>query len=283
LPERIFERLNEASGVWFEGTLVERRQTPFQLLEVYDTPELGRIFRLDGFNMTSERDEFFYHENLVHPAAVAHPHPRRALVIGGGDGGSSEELLKHATLEQVHMAELDPVVIEIAKAQFQKVHRGVFDNPKLKVTVGDGLAYLRATAVRYDLVVMDLTDPVGPSVELYSPATFELARRAMTPNGALTLHLGSPFSHPKRVRETIANLRRVFGKVTPYFAHIPLYGSIWGFACASDALEPRSLAPEAVERVIAERGVKDLQYYNGEMHRAVFAQPNYVKELLANP
>src|SRR5690349_18030176 len=150
LPEKILERLNDASGVWFEGTLLERRQTPFQLLEVYETPELGRIFRLDGFNMTSERDEFFYHENLVHPAAVAHPAPRRALVIGGGDGGSSEELLKHSTLEVVHMAELDPVVIEVAKAQFQKVHRGVFDNPRLKVTVGDGLAYLRTTEARYD-------------------------------------------------------------------------------------------------------------------------------------
>ena len=89
MSEKILERLNEASGVYFEGTLLERRQTPFQLLEVYETPELGRIFRLDGFNMTSERDEFFYHENLVHPAACAHPAPRRALVIGGGDGGSS--------------------------------------------------------------------------------------------------------------------------------------------------------------------------------------------------
>jgi spermidine synthase len=281
LPEKILERLNDASGVWFEGTLLERRRTPFQLLEVYETPELGRIFRLDGFNMTSERDEFFYHENLIHPAAVAHPAPKRALVIGGGDGGSSEELLKHSTLELVHMAELDPVVIEIAKAQFQKVHRGAFDDPRLKVTVGDGLAYLRATDVRYDLIAMDLTDPVGPSVELYSPATFALAKRAMTANGALTLHIGSPFSHPKRVRGTIDNLRQVFRKATPYFAHIPLYGSIWGFACASDELEPKALAPEAVERIIAERGVKDLQYYNGEMHRAVFALPNYVRELLS--
>ena len=179
MAERIFERLTPSSGVYFDGTLVERKQTPFQLLEVYDTPDLGRIFRLDGFNMTSERDEFFYHENLVHPAAVAHAHPKRALVIGGGDGGSSEELLKHSTLEVVHMAELDPVVIETSRAQFGRVHRNAFDDPRLKVTVGDGLAYLRETEVRYDLVSMDLTDPVGPSVELYSPATFALAKRAM--------------------------------------------------------------------------------------------------------
>jgi spermidine synthase len=281
MSEKIFERLNDASGVWFDGTLVERRQTPYQLLEVYETPELGRIFRLDGFNMTSERDEFFYHEPLVHPAAVAHPDPRRALVIGGGDGGSSEELLKHSTLERVHMAELDPEVIEVSKAQFQRVHRGAFDDPRMQVTVGDGLAYLRATSVRYDLVCMDLTDPVGPSVDLYSPATFALARGAMTPGGALTLHMGSPFSHRERVRQTLANLRQVFALVTTYFVHIPLYGSIWGFACASDSLDPRTITPEEVERRLAARGVGGLQYYNGEVHRAMFALPNYVKALVA--
>src|SRR5512134_242485 len=280
MSEKIFERLNDASGVYFEGRLIERRRTPFQLLEVYETEELGRIFRLDGFNMTSERDEFFYHENLVHPAAVAHPGPRRALVIGGGDGGSSEELLKHPTLEQVHMAELDPEVIAVSRAQFGKVHHDVFDDPRLKVTVGDGLAYLRESPVRYDLVSMDLTDPVGPSVELYSPATFSLVRRALAPGGALALHIGSPFSHPQRVRSTLANLRSVFPVVVPYFAYIPIYGSIWGFASASDSLDPSRVEPAAVERVIAERGIGGLQYYNGETHRAAFALPNYVKELV---
>lgn len=277
---KIFERLTEAAGVYFEGDLVERRRTPFQLLEVYETPQLGRIFRLDGCNMTSERDEFFYHENLVHPAAVAHRAPRRALVIGGGDGGSSEELLKHSTLDVVHMAELDPEVVDVSRSQFTRVHRNVFDDPRLKVTVGDGLAYLRETHVRYDLVSMDLTDPVGPSAELYSPATFALAKRAMAPGAALTLHIGSPFFHPERVRQTLANLRQVFPVVAPYFAYIPLYGSVWGFASASDTLDPRQVEPAEVERTIAARGLGDLRYYNGEVHRALFALPNYVKELV---
>jgi spermidine synthase len=281
LSEKIFEALNEASGVYFTGTLVERRQTPFQVLEVYETAELGRMFRLDGANMTSDRDEFFYHENLIHPTAIAHPAPKRALVIGGGDGGSSEELLKHSTLEIVHMAELDPEVIEVSKAQFGKVHRGVFDNPRLKVTVGDGLAYLRGTAVRYDIITMDLTDPVGPSMQLYTPETFALAKGAMASGGALTLHIGSPFSHPARVRGTIDSLKQVFSQVTPYFVHIPIYGSVWGFACASDSLDPRRIAPDRVEKVIGERGIADLQYYNGEIHQAMFALPNYIRKLLA--
>lgn len=280
MSEKIIERLNDASGVWFEGTLVERRRTPYQVLEVWDTPELGRIFRLDGFNMTSERDEFFYHENLVHPAAIAHPRPRRALVIGGGDGGSSEELLKLSSIERVHMVELDPEVIAVAKEHFGRVHRGAFDDPRLEVTVGDGLEHLRGTHERYDLVAMDLTDPVGPSVDLYSPATFALARGAMAEGAALVLHVGSPFSHPERVRRTLANLREVFRIVAPYFVHIPLYGANWGFACASDSLDPRTLDPAEADRRVAERGVRDLQYYNGETHRAAFAIPNYVRPLV---
>ncbi len=280
MSEKILERLTDAAGVYFDATLVERRQTPYQLLEVYDTAAMGRIFRLDGFNMTSERDEFLYHENLVHPAAVAHPHPREALVIGGGDGGSSEELLKHSTIERVHMVELDPDVIEIARRHFGAVHRGAFDDPRLQVTVGDGLEYLRGTAARYDLVMMDLTDPVGPSVELYSAATFSLVKRAMAEGAALTLHMGSPFFHPERVATTLATLRQVFARVTPYFAYVPLYGSLWGFAVASDRLEPAALAPEAVDRTIAARGVGDLQSYNGAQHRALFALPNYVVPLV---
>ena len=281
MTDTIHEKLTDASGVYFNATLVERRQTPFQVLEVYDTPELGRIFRLDGFNMTSERDEFLYHEPLVHPASIAHPNPRRALVIGGGDGGSAEEFLKHATIERVHMAELDPDVIAIAKAQFSRVHRGAFDDPRMAVTVGDGLAYLRETSVRYDVIAMDLTDPVGPSVALYSPETFALTKRAMADGGALVLHVGSPFFHPQRVKTTIDSLRAVFRIVAPYFVHIPLYGAWWGFACASDWLDPRALSVEEADRRIAARGLRDLQFYNGEMHRAIFAQPNYVRALLA--
>jgi len=118
-------------------------------------------------------------------------------------------------------------------------------------------------------------------VELYSSATFALARRAMGEGAALVLHLGSPFSHPERLRATLANLREVFPVVAPYFVHIPLYGSIWGFACASASLDPRALDPAEADRRLAARGVGDLQYYNGEVHRALFALPNYVRALVA--
>ena len=175
--EKILEKLNDGSGVYFNGTLVLRRQSAFQTIEVYDTPELGRLLRIDGCNMTSERDEFFYHENLVHPALAAHPHPRAALVIGGGDGGSCEEILKHSTIEFTHLVELDPEVIEISNSQFEAVHRGVFTHPKLKVIIGDGLQYLANCPRQYDFIALDLTDPVGPAAALYAPAFFSPMRR----------------------------------------------------------------------------------------------------------
>lgn len=278
--QKIEEVLNEDSGVWFNGTLVERRQTPYQLLEVYDTPELGRMFRLDGYNMTSERDEFFYHENLVHPALIAHPHPRHALIIGGGDGGSAEEILKHSTIEHCDMVELDGAVIEVAKQYFAKVHRGAFDDPRLHLTIGDGLAWLKAPPRQYDLIALDLTDPVGPSSQLYTQDFFADCRAALTPAGAMVMHIGSPIAHPARVRESLAYLSRIFAKVSPCFVHIPLYGSTWGFAVASSSLEVAGLKPELVEARLAERGVGDRQYYNGAMHQALFSLPEYLKALL---
>lgn len=279
--ERIFETLNDHSGVYFTGTLVEFRQTPYQRLEIWDTPELGRIFRLDGYNMTSERDEFFYHENLVHPALCAHPDPKSALIIGGGDGGSAEEVLKHATIELCHLVELDGEVIAVAKEHFAQVHRGVFDDPRLQVTVGDGMAYLKAPSRKYDLIALDLTDPVGPAAELYSPAFFQDCRNALAPGGMLVLHVGSPVAHADRVRWSMDNLRKVFPIAQPYFVHIPIYGSVWGFVCASASLDASAVAPEVIETRLAARGVGDRQYYNGLVHRALFTLPEYIKPLVS--
>jgi spermidine synthase len=279
--EKIPEVLNEDSGVYFTGTLVERRQTPYQLLEVYDTPELGLMFRLDGYNMTSERDEFFYHENLVHPALIAHPDPRTALIIGGGDGGSAEEILKYDSIEHCDLVELDGAVVDVAKQYFLKVHRGAFNDPRLHLTIGDGLAWLKAPPRKYDLIVLDLTDPVGPSSQLYTPTFFTDCRAALTAEGAMVMHIGSPIAHPARVKESMDFLSRIFANVAPYFVHIPLYGTTWGFAAASAALDPRVLSEDDVEQRLRERSIGDRQYYNGAMHQSLFALPEYLKTLLS--
>jgi spermidine synthase len=275
------EWLNPDAGFSFRASrLVEKGQSDHQHYEVWETPQLGKLFRLDGAFMTSEEDEFVYHENLVHVPAIAHPHPTRALVIGGGDGGSSEELLKHPSMEMVHLVELDAKVIEIAKRHLPRVHNGVFDNPKLKVDVRDGAAYLRQTEARYDLVVLDLTDPVGPSEALYTEAFYRSCQRVLRPGGAVVLHIGAPYFQQRVVKRNIANLKAVFKLVRPYAMPIPIYGAYWGMAVASDLLDPLDVSADEVERRLLARGITDLRYYTGATHQAVFVWPRFAQALL---
>jgi spermidine synthase len=259
----------------------EQFESAFQAIEVHDTVPFGRLFRLDGHFMTSEKDEFFYHENLVHLAALTHPRPERALIIGGGDGGSAEELLKHPSITSVKLAEIDSAVVAIARKYLGAVHGGALDDSRLTLEVGDGFAYVRAATERFDLIVLDLTDPGGPSELLYTADFYRACAARLTAGGALTLHIASPIAHPERIRATMAGLREAFPRVTPYLTSVPLYGGLWMMACASTTLDPASLTADEVDRRIAERGIARLQYYNGDMHRAALALPNFVRALVA--
>jgi spermidine synthase len=163
----LMEPLNESTGFYIKATKqLGQWQTRFQKMAIYDTPHYGKIFRLDGFNMTSEKEEFVYHENLIQPALTAHAAPKKVLIIGGGDGGSSEEALKHPSVEQVTMVEIDGDVIQVAKEHFHAVHQGAFDNPKLRVLVDDGMKFVRETHEKFDLIALDLNDPMGPAEAL---------------------------------------------------------------------------------------------------------------------
>jgi len=282
----IFEQLNDDAGYFYRGgRLIEQGRSQYQDYEVWDTPLFGRLFRLDGCFMTSERDEFYYHENMVQVPCTAHPAPRRALIVGGGDGGSAEELLKQPTIEKVVIVELDGKVIEIARAHLQSVHHGALDDPRVDVRIGDGFRYVMeeapAAAERFDLVVLDLTDPDGPAEALYSAGFFRGCRALLAPGGAISLHIGAPVFQPERVQALVQRLRQVFAVVRPYFLYIPLYGTLWGLATASDTLDPAALGADEVDRRLAQRRIGALQHYNGAVHCAQFALPNYLRTLLA--
>ncbi|HVJ22545.1 MAG TPA: polyamine aminopropyltransferase, partial [Burkholderiales bacterium] len=277
----LMEPLNESTGFYIKaGKQLGEWQTRFQKMAIYDTPHYGKIFRLDGFNMTSEKEEFVYHENLIHPALTAHAAPKKVLIIGGGDGGSSEEALKHPSVEQVTMVEIDGDVIEVAKTHFHAVHQGVFDNPKLRVLVDDGMKFVRETHEKFDLIVLDLNDPMGPAEALYSTEFFQQLRAALAPGGALTLHIGSPVARPERVAQLAQRLNGVFRIVRPYTMYIPLYGSLWAMAVCSDKLDPKAFTADEIDRRIEARKLPDLRYYNGETHEGVFALPNFVRDLV---
>ena len=276
----MYEWLNKDYGFFLRSSgRVADSQTEFQHLEIHDTPQFGKLFRLDGCFMTSERDEFHYHENLIHPALTAHVAPKRILIIGGGDGGSSEEALKHPSVEQVTLVELDARVVEVAKEHLQKVHHGVFDNPKLRLVIDDGLKFIAKTTEKYDLIVLDLPDPIGPAAALCEAAFFADCKRALAPGGVLTLHMGSPVSRPEHVRDIYRRLAAEFAIVRPYVMFVPLYGALWSMASCSDTLDPVKVSAEEIDRRIVRRDLAHLQYYNGATHHAVFALPNFVRDL----
>jgi len=282
--ELLLEWLNADSAFGFRAARrLETVRTPYQTLEVFDTPQWGKLFRLDGCYMTSERDEFFYHEAITHPAAIAHANPASALVIGGGDGGSTEELLKHSSMQRVVLAELDAEVVRVAREYLGTVHRGAFDDPRVELRIGDGWAAVEALAQdaqRFDIVVLDLTDPDTPAHRLYTADFFRLLKRVMNPGAAVTLHIGSPLYRPDLVVRLLRELASVFAIVRPLGLYVPLYGAYWGLCCASDTLDPLAVEPATAERRLLERGIGDLRYYNGDTHRGLFALPNFYRDLL---
>ena len=281
------ESLSDNSGFFFKkGTLLEQGETPFQVYEVWDTPELGRLFRLDGYFMTSERDEFFYHENMIHPALVSHPDPRSVLIIGGGDGGSADEVFKHPSVKRIVLVELDKAVVDLSRKYFESVHHGSLDDPRIEILIEDGLKYVREIGPRkgetFDLIVLDLTDPLGPAAELYSPRFMAECKALLNEGGMFVLHIGPPVYAHERVSGLMKNLSSVFNIVAPYFVYIPLYGSLWGMACASDTRDPRQITEAKVDDIIRERSLSNLQYYNGATHEAGFALPEYLKKILSS-
>lgn len=281
--ELVLEDLNDHSayGFRFQRRLLAK-QTPYQRLELLESDQLGRTLRLDGRFMTSEKDEFFYHEALVHPVALAHPAPERVLILGGGDGGAAEELLKHGSIRQVTLVDLDPEVIEVARRELAGIHRGALDDPRVRIVCADGDRFVDETQDRYDLVLLDLTDPETPAGPMYTPAFMTRLKRILAPGGAVVLHLGAPFFEADQVRSLIASLRGSFRMVSPYGLHIPLYGAYWGLAVASDDLDPLSLTAFELADRLQRRQIADLQYYNPQVHAALFALPNFYRALVGS-
>ena len=262
--------------------LAERR-TPMQHIEILQTPLFGRVMRIDECFMTSERDEFFYHEPMVHLPGVSHGRPRSALVIGGGDGGTIEELLKHPDMARVVLVELDGDVIDMARTWLHSIHRGAFFDRRLDVHIGDGHAYVMQCTERFDQIVLDLTDPFGPAVALYTAEFYAACRRVLAPGGVLSLHIQSPIHRGDTLARIVASVQSAFPIVRPYLQYVPLYGTLWGMAMASDSVDPLRLDAAEIDRRIGDLQLPDLQLYNGATHHAMLAQPNYLRALLATP
>lgn len=269
-------------GMLASRTLFDRFSS-YQRVRVYETEAHGRVLMLDDVFMCTERDEFFYHEALIHPNALCHANPRSALIIGGGDGGSVKQLCKHASIKEITMVEIDALVIDTAQQFLGNIHAGTLDpanNPRLSIHIEDGAEFLRDSIDQWDLLVLDLTDPAPLANELYSNDFYGHCARHLSARGMLSLQVASPVLRPDIVVDVVYKLRRHFNVVAPYLVPTPHAGGLWMMISASQAVDPRKISASTLKTRMLARGIGDLQYYSPDIHHAMFAQPPFIDRLI---
>ncbi|MCL4424340.1 MAG: polyamine aminopropyltransferase [Firmicutes bacterium] len=256
-----------------EKTL-RREKTAYQDLAVVETFQYGRMLTLDGAVQTTEKDEFVYHEMITHVPLLAHPEPKRVLVVGGGDGGTIREILKHPSVEQAELAEIDERVIAAAREFLPTISQSLSD-PRTRIVVGDGIEHVRKAQAQYDVIIVDSTDPVGPAVGLFAPEFYQLVHRALKEDGLFVAQTESPFLNADLIRGVFAGISAVFPRTRLYLAAVPTYPSgLWSFTVGSKVHDP------AVPGRNMPAGFTS-RYYTPELHRSAFVLPRFVAELLA--
>jgi spermidine synthase len=244
--------------------------SPFQEIDVVDTVALGRMLFLDGMVMTSERDEFIYHEMIP---MLAHPNPRNVLVIGGGDGGTIREVLRHPSVERAVLCEIDGEVIDVCRKYLPTI-AGKLDDPRVEIEVRDGAAYIAQHKNTFDVILIDSTDPIGPGEKLFTREFYQNVLEALTENGIMANQSESPISAPEECRRINQLLRSVFPYVQPYTACVPSYpGAQWIWSFCSKGIKPL----DNPNMKVAEELEKTCRYFNRDVHKAVFVLPNYVR------
>ena len=257
---------------------VHQEQSDYQRISVYDSPEFGRILTLDSVLMLTERDEFIYHEMITHVPMAVHPGIQTVLVIGGGDGGVARELSKYKTIESIDVVEIDRRVVEVCREYLPQTACG-FDDLRVKLRFEDGLKFVRHTQNRYDLIIVDSTDPSGPGEVLFTTEFYGGCMDALTENGILVNQHESPFygEDARAMQSAHKRIVSVFPVGKVYQAHIPTYPSgHWLFGFASNGLHPTRDLDDAAWNALH----IPTRYYNTNLHRGAFALPNYVEEKL---
>lgn len=258
-------------------------QSDFQRVEVYNTQAYGNMLTLDGMVMTTEKDEYVYHEMITHIPTLTHANPKRALIIGGGDGGTAREMLRHESLEEVVMVEIDEKVIEACKEHLPNI-ASALDNPRLNLIVDDGIKYVKAAAEgSFDIVIVDSTDPVGPAEGLFSVDFYKEVYRILSADGIMITQSESPRFNNKVFKEIYQVYRSIFGveNVHCYLAYIPTYPTgMWSFSYSTKG-NSHPLKGFDFEKSKTFAEANDLSYYNEEVHTSAFALPNFVKKMIS--
>lgn len=287
LPERELRTMNHLiykeyytggnTGLFMKmKKLVYSYQSPYQRIDIFEHPDLGMVFALDGITMMTEVDEFMYHEMLVHVPLFMHPNPKKVLIIGGGDGGSLREVLKHPGIEEAILCEIDPYVIDAAR-KYLPTSVG-FDDPRAKIVNENGAEYIKQFNDYFDAIIIDSTDPTaGEGGHLFTKEFYQNCYKALKEDGVFSAETEDPFYDKGWVAIAHNRISSVFPITKLYMGFMTTYPSgMWSYAYASKKYHPlNDYDPERVKPFESE-----LKYYNPEIHKASFALPNFVKDLI---
>ncbi len=246
-------------------------QTPFQHLAVVRTEQFGNMLLLDGMVMTSDVDEYIYHEMIAQVALNSHPNPDNVLIIGGGDGGVLREVVQHPRVKQGTLVEFDERVVE-ASREFFPLLSSSFSHPQARVIIDNGIDYVHQHQDEFDLIIVDSTEPVGPAVQLFSSSFYEDCYRALHADGMLVVQSESPFFNTDVIKMAHGGIKEIFPLSKLYLAYVPTYPSgMWSFTVGSKKHDPE---------VVVSKDHQNLKYYNADIHRAAFQLPNFVKKII---
>ncbi len=259
------------------GKVLFSEKSDFQKVEIFETDSsLGRVLTLDDLMMTTEGDEYHYHEMITHIPMMHHKNPENVLVIGGGDGGTVREVLKHKSVKKVVLCEIDSMVIDACKKYLPTISCGLSDS-RVEIKVEDAIEFIKDKKNEYDIVLIDSTDPMGPGEGLFTEEFYTNVKNSLREGGIVTAQSESPFVNREEIKKMYNLLKKVFPICSTFTSNIPTYpGGYWAWAFCSKTVEPLSYF--AVDRY--EDILKTCKIYNKDYHNARFALPNYLKELL---
>lgn len=269
---------------WQQSFLVTRElfrsDSGLQEIVLFETPGFGRVLTLDGAVQVTTGDEFVYHEMLAHVPIYAHGNVRSACVVGGGDGGMLREILKHKTVEKAVLVEIDGGVVEFCRQHMPSVSDGAFDDPRTEIIIADGIKFMAETDRKFDLIVVDSTDPIGPGEVLFTESFYKDCARCLTAEGIVVNQNGVPFLQGQEVTDTYRRRKPHYADVGFYLAAVPTYvGGHMALGWASKSPRPRAETLETIQARFAAAPVPT-RYYTSDLHKASFALPKFVQDLI---
>ncbi|WP_130536542.1 polyamine aminopropyltransferase [Thiomicrorhabdus indica] len=256
-------------------------ETEHQHLVIFNNAQWGTVMALDGVIQTTEKDEFVYHEMMTHVPMLAHGNPKKVLIIGGGDGGILREVLKHQNVELVTQVEIDQQVIDMCVKYLPNHSQGAYDNPKANIVIADGVDFVNECTEKFDLIISDSTDPMGPGEVLFTSRFYQGIQNCLNDGGVFVAQNGVSFMQTDEVTTTYKRLSPLFAQASFYSGAVPTYvGGIMTFAWATDNLELKEVSLETLQVRFKQSGIKT-RFYTPEVHKGAFALPQYVLDAIA--